>query len=201
MLGEDGRVKSMKYIRCMNIRISHEIMGAADVLMPLVHKEGELLNTLLIAPPCCGKTTMLRDVIRQISDGSRWAAGTQVGVVDERSEIAGSFMGIPGNQLGIRTDVLDGCPKVQGMMMLVRAMAPKVVAVDEIGGGEDMQALKMVLQCGCKVIATVHGKSMEDIKRRGIETSFFERFAFLGKREGKCALLGVQGKEGERLYG
>lgn len=200
ILGEDGRVKNMKYIRCMNIRISHEITGAADVLMPLVHKNGKLMNTLLVGPPCSGKTTMLRDMIRQISDGSKWARGRQVGVVDERSEIAGSYMGIPCNQLGIRTDILDGCPKEQGMMMLIRSMAPEVVAVDEIGSSRDMQAVAMVQQCGCSVIATMHGASMEDVLLRGIDKTCFDRFAFLGKREGKCVLLDVKGVEGEMRH-
>lgn len=92
--------------------------------------------------------------------------GVSVGVVDERSEIAGSYQGIPQNDLGIRTDVLDCCPKAEGMMMLIRSMSPEVVAVDELGDYEDIHAIESVIHCGCKLFATVHGSSIEDIKRK-----------------------------------
>ena len=192
---ENGKIKTMKYIRYMNIRIAHEIIGAADVLIPLLHEKGQFMNTLIIAPPGCGKTTMLRDLIRQISNGSIYAKGKQVGVVDERSEIAGSYMGLPGNDLGIRTDILDACPKAEGMMMLLRSMAPQVIAVDEIGSKKDGEVILQMQKSGCKVVATMHGASALDMKKKGMDLSLFERFVFLGKREGKCMLLSVKNRD------
>ena len=117
-------------------------------------KEGELVCVL--GPSGCGKTTLLRDLIRQISNGNAFHPGMTVGVVDERSEIGACYHGIPQNDLGIRSDVLDDCPKHLGMMMLIRSMAPEVVAVDEIGGENDLEALRYVMNCGCRILATVH---------------------------------------------
>ncbi len=175
---EKNEIKTMKYISFINVRLSHQIKGCADRLLPYVTEGDEMKNTLIISPPRCGKTTLLRDLIRQLSDGSDDRAGMTVGVVDERSEIAACYMGVPQNELGIRTDVLDCCPKAKGMLMLIRTMAPQVVAVDEIGGREDMEAIEAVRNCGCKLLATVHGSSLDDIRSKPILRELFKEQAF-----------------------
>ena len=125
-----------------------------------------------------------RDIIRQISDGSPYLEGMNIGVVDERSEIAACYMGEPQNDLGIRIHILDCCPKAKGMMMLRRSMSPQVIAVDEIGSREDIEAINYVISCGCKLIATVHGSSIEDVKSKPIlgdllKNRIFERYIIL----------------------
>lgn len=193
---EKNRIKTMAEISSLNIRFAHEVRGCADILLPYVWEGERLLHTLIISAPGLGKTTLLRDCIRQISNGTWSHRGMTVGVVDERSEIAGSFRGIPGNDVGTRTDVLDGCPKAEGMMMLIRSMAPKVVAVDEIGSQEDLNALMTAMHCGCVVFSTVHGSSMEELKRKPalremIKMRLFERYALLepGDRPGKLGKI------------
>lgn len=166
VLDERGGIRTIKNITFLNIRIAHQVRGAADSVLPFVYDRGELLNTLIMAPPGCGKTTLLRDLIRQVSDGNRFGRGQTVGVVDERSELAGSYLGVPQNDLGIRTDVLDACPKTEGMLLLLRTMAPGVIAIDELGSREELEALERAAACGCRVLATVHGQSLEDLERR-----------------------------------
>lgn len=181
----DGdRIKNLQYISALNVRLSHEIRGCADGILPYLRKDGELCHTLIISPPKCGKTTLLRDLIRQISDGSPEFPGKNVGVVDERSELGGCYLGVPENDLGIRTDILDCCPKAEGMLMLLRSMSPEVIAVDEIGAAEDVHAIEYVIHCGCKLLATVHGASMEEIRRKPLlqkllKEGIFERYLVL----------------------
>ena len=193
----DGdRIRGMKYISCINLRLAHEIQGCADPVMEHIRKENWTAHTLLISPPRCGKTTLLRDMIRQLSNGSGKIPGVTVGVVDERSELAGCYQGIPQNDLGIRTDVLDGCPKAHGMQMLIRSMSPSVVAVDELGREEDFKAVESVIYSGCKLIATAHGASLEEIFStpffgRLRKMKVFERYILLGKEQRAGIIRGI----------
>lgn len=202
---EQGRVRSVKNISFINIRMSHEKKGCGARLLPYIYEQNSICHTLIISPPGCGKTTLLRDVVRLISDGDEKHPGVNVGVVDERSEIGASYMGVPQNDVGIRTDVLDCCPKAEGMLMMIRSMSPAVIAVDEIGKREDIDALAYVMNCGCQMIATVHGNSIEDIKnkpvlRKLVEEKLFHRFVVLSG-EGKPGQIdNIFDERGSVLY-
>lgn len=182
----DGeKVKNIKHISFINVRLSHQIKGCANKIMPYIIKNNIVYHTLIISPPRCGKTTMLRDAIRQLSNKNN---GISIGVVDERSEIGACYMGEPQNDLGIRTDILDCCPKSDGMMMLIRSMSPSVIVVDEIGSRQDIEAIQYVINCGCKLIATVHGNSVDDIKNKPIlgkmvKEKMFERYIVLNNKK------------------
>ena len=206
ILMEEGKVRSIRYISFLNIRLAHQVEGCADKVMPFIVENGEVCHTLIISPPCCGKTTLLRDVIRQISNGNAWCEGKNVGVVDERSEIGGAYQGVPQNDLGIRTDLLDCCPKAEGMMMLIRSMSPEVVAVDEIGDYGDIKAIESVLNCGCRLIATVHGSSVEDIEKKPllqkmVKEHVFDRYIILSGKKKIGSVWGIFDGRGTRLYG
>lgn len=202
----DGdKITGLKYISYINVRISHEIKGCANKVMPFVEEEDKVHHCLIISPPRCGKTTLLRDIIRQISNGVNKGSGKTVGVVDERSEIGGCYMGVAVNDLGIRTDVLDCCPKAKGMLMLIRSMSPSVIAVDEIGDYDDVKAIEAVINCGCKLLATVHGSSIEDIKskpllQKMITEKVFERYIILDNNKKVGNIKEIYDERGTILY-
>lgn len=202
---ENGRIMNMKYITSVNIRVSHEVPGCADEILPLIAQNKQICHTLIISPPRCGKTTILRDLIRQISNGNEHVRGCSVGVVDERSELGGCYMGTVQNDLGIRTDILDCCPKAEGMIMLIRSMAPQVIAVDEIGSGEEVHAVEYAMHCGCRMVATVHGESMEELRKKPlfeqmIRERRFERYVVLSGRRQAGTVEGIYDERGTTMY-
>ena len=185
--GTIGRIYPILYL---NIRIARERKGCGKTVYEQLWKHGEPENTLVLSAPGTGKTTFLRDLIRLFSNGDEIHPGKRIGLVDERSEIAGCLHGIPQNDVGIRTDVLDGCPKVEGMMLLVRSMAPEILAVDEIGGVEDFFAMQYALRCGCHLLATVHAGSLEELFQKPgwnkcRDERMFGKYVVISKEDGK----------------
>jgi len=168
-----GKVSHLREISSFNVRIAREVRGAARQILPhlLDYKQQTIQHTLIVSPPQHGKTTLLRDIARAVSSADwyhpevRWKA-LKVGVVDERSEIAGCLKGVPSFDLGYRTDVLDGCPKAEGMMMLIRSMSPDVLVVDEFGRDDDVAAMREAIHAGVRVVASAHGSQLDEIARR-----------------------------------
>ncbi len=211
MVVKDGQVDGIRHISSLNIRIAHQVPGCGAKVLPRLFCENSLCHTLIVAPPGCGKTTLLRDIVRLLSnggflDGLGYVEGMTVGVADERSEIGACYQGVAQNDLGIRTDVMDNCPKAMGVTRLIRTMSPQVIAVDELGGDRDMEAVLEAAACGCRVIATMHGQGREDADRRffaaGRGKPPFEKYVVLSDKKTFDRIPDVIGENGmERSSG
>ncbi|MBX5436318.1 MAG: stage III sporulation protein AA, partial [Alicyclobacillaceae bacterium] len=205
VLSETGAIRTIRSITSVNVRIAREHVGAANrVKTHLWRRDGDRpFNTLVISPPQCGKTTLLRDVVRQWSEGSGTPSGrgVKVVVVDERSEIAGCLDGIPQFCIGPRTDVLDGCPKAEGMLMAIRSLSPDLVVTDEIGRAEDRDAILEATHAGVSVVASAHAAGLEEWRARPYMRELFaarafQRYVVLSRRLGPCTLEQILDADG-----
>ncbi|HZW67333.1 MAG TPA: stage III sporulation protein AA [Pseudogracilibacillus sp.] len=162
----NGEIKGLQQITSFNIRVAQQSLNIAQPLLPYLTINNNYVHTLFIGPPKSGKTTLLRDVCRLISDGTSKYQHKKVAIIDERSEIAAAKDGVPQFNVGKRTDVMDACPKAIGMMMMIRSMSPDVMIVDEIGKQEDVQALLDVFHAGIALMCTAHASSIEEVQQR-----------------------------------
>lgn len=206
---ENGEVKTIRNISSINIRISSQVIGCSDKLIKYIYskKQNRIFNTIIISPPKCGKTTILRDIARNISNGmpSLGLYGRKVAVIDERSEIGACHLGIPQNDIGIRTDILDNCLKREGMIMAIRSLSPEILICDEIGTKGDVEALLMAFNSGVNIITSIHGFTIEDLYKRKvfhelIDNGIIERAIVLSSQKGVGTIENIyELKEGESV--
>lgn len=208
---EQGKVKHLRDIASFNIRVAREVKDVSRKLLPKLvdPASGILHHTLLVSPPQQGKTTIIRDIARLLSYGG-WhdnlshSKAMKVGIVDERSEIAACRKGVPSFDVGPRTDVLDACPKAEGMMMMIRAMSPDVIIVDEIGRSEDVRAIHEALYAGIRVVATAHGYSFDEIGGRPMLRELmldqvFSRYVVLGRTYSIGRIFRIYDQDGRMM--
>lgn len=200
---EDGQVQNINYISSLNFRIAREKIGCANSIIKEVidFENDNIYNTLIVSSPGAGKTTMLRDLIRQISN-----IGKTCGVVDERGEIAAMYKGIPQNDVGKLTDVISNVSKSKGMNMLVRSMAPQIIACDEIGSKEDIETINYAICSGVKGIFTAHGANLKELMlnlEMGelLNSCIIERIIFLDKfNKGNIKQIYKLNKDDKKYY-
>lgn len=205
---ENGQVKNIKHISSLNIRISREIKGCSKKVLPhIIKNKNQINNTIIISPPQCGKTTLIRDIVRNLSSGNKnyGFCGIKVALIDERNEIAGSYLGVAQLDVGIRTDILETCPKDLGIIMVLRSMSPDVIVTDEIGDEKEIKALYTALNGGVSLITTVHGDSIEDVRNRKelknlLDKSLFKKVVILSSRNGPGTVEKIYDLQEERWY-
>lgn len=186
--GQGDGSTALRDISSAVVRISRQVRGLWQEVPEW--SVGGFDSTLIAAPPGGGKTTLLRDMIATLSNGTEDRCPLRVGVVDERGELAGMYRGVPQLDVGCHTDVLDGCPKALGIPMLLRSANPQVIAVDEITEAADILAMTAAANCGVKLLATIHAEDGEELRRKPLfrqlaEAGVFRRLITISTAEGR----------------
>lgn len=181
---KDGIVEGMNYISSLNIRIHREVKGCILPILNYLYENGRWKNTLIVSVPGAGKTTLLRDLVRQASMGTKELKPCQVALIDERNEISASILGIPELDIGPNTDCLVFCQKSVGVLMMLRSMAPEIIAFDELGGTSDYDAIRKAFVSGVGIFTTIHGNSRKDLENHKelnlmLQQNLFERIIYL----------------------
>lgn len=180
----DGGIKTLRELSSLSVRIPRQVRGAGAAAIAAVKDS----SALIFSPPGGGKTTFLRELVRTVSD-----AGRRVSLCDERGELAGVCAGLPQFDVGRCTDVLSGAPKAEGALLLLRAMNPEVVAMDEISAPEDARSIETLLGCGVRIFATVHAASAAELRQRPVCRALLDAGAF------RCAVR-ISGSGAQRRY-
>ncbi len=164
----DGDILLIRDVSSITIRVARDFPNTSAAFFDKLWQGQELQHTIILSPPGAGKTTVLRDIICKISDGTQTHPHLRVSIADERGELAASYHGLPQLAIGSHTDVLENCPKAQAVLMLLRAHGPQVIAVDEITSPCDVDAIRMASHCGVTLLATAHGNSISDLDNRPV---------------------------------
>lgn len=175
---KDGVNTNLRQFSSATVRIAREQIGVGDAVAEQLFRNGELCSTLILSPPGAGKTTLLRDLVRRLSVGVVPYGPQRISLIDERGEVAMMYRGEPQMDVGPYTDVLDACPKALGIPMVLRAMNPQIIAVDEITAYQDIRAMSLAAGCGVRLLATIHAADVSELMEKPLYRSLLEERIF-----------------------
>lgn len=169
----DGEISGFRNLSSLNIRVAKEIKGVSKSVIKFFGDNTLCTSILIAAAPGVGKTTLLRDYLRVVSN-----SGVRCSLIDERSEIAACVRSIPQLDIGKHTDIIEAAPKDKAVMLLLRTMNPQLIAFDEITAPEDTKALLKAAHCGVKLLASAHACSIQDLKNRMVYKELLDENVF-----------------------